>query len=55
MGLRAARQSRRRSRPRRYLVVPCLKRLQGVARSSCGPAELPVTFSSSVSLDAVRP
>ena len=37
------------------LVVPCLKRLQGVARSSCGPAELPVTLSSSVSLDAVRP
>ena len=37
------------------LVVPCLKRLQGVARSSCGPAELPVTLSASVSLDAVRP
>jgi gephyrin len=37
------------------LVVPCLKRLQGVARSSCGPAELPVTLSSPVSLDAVRP
>ena len=37
------------------LVVPCLKRLQGVARKQCAPAELPVTLSSSVSLDAVRP
>ena len=37
------------------LVVPCLKRLQGVARSRCAPCELPVTLSSPVSLDAVRP
>jgi len=37
------------------LVVPCLKRLNGVARARCALAEVPVTLSDSISLDAARP